>query len=156
MNPEHLRSLGDELYTALRTRTTVAPLTTTVMGAVESDSAGVASGVNNAVSRAAALLAIAVFGVVSVVVFEPVLLQGLRDAGVSAQTQTYMQSQVDKLAAATPPPGLAPEEARQVAEALARAAVAGFRWVMGLSALLAVLSALGAWLLVERRTAPRR
>ena len=130
---------------------TVAPLTTTVMGAVDDDMAGVASGVNNAVSRAAALLAIAVFGVVIVLVFEPVLLERLRVAGASAQTQAYMHAQVSKLAAATPPPGLAADAARQVADALAQASVAGFRWVMGLSAVLAWLSALGAWLLIERR-----
>ena len=73
---------------------TVAPLTTTVMSAVPSDHAGVASGINNTVARVAGLLAIAVFGVVLARRFDqkmqPVLAQSETTPAVRAQVENEL------------------------------------------------------------------
>ncbi|WP_077001666.1 MFS transporter [Variovorax sp. KK3] len=129
---------------------TVAPLTTTVMNAVGPESAGVASGVNNAVSRAASVLAIAVFGVVMASVFDAALADGLRDAGASAQASSFLQDQRSKLAGAELPPGVDAATAAALKGAVAASFVAGFRWVMLICAALALLSALSAWLMIGK------
>ena len=69
---------------------TVAPLTTTVMNSVGPDLAGVASGVNNAVSRTAALLAIAVFGMVMAWAFEASMHERLREARVPPEVSAFL------------------------------------------------------------------
>jgi hypothetical protein len=63
----------------------VAPLITTVMNAVPDSESGLASGVNNAVSRLASLLAVAAFGAVLVTVSNHSLDQHLSQLALSAR-----------------------------------------------------------------------
>jgi EmrB/QacA subfamily drug resistance transporter len=79
---------------------TVAPLTTTVMGAVDVRHAGVASGVNNAVARVAGLLAIAVFGVVLARTFEAAVRPPLDRLGLSQSARTDVDRELPRMAGA--------------------------------------------------------
>jgi len=126
---------------------TVAPLTTTVMNAVGPDLAGLASGVNNAVSRAAGLLAIAIFGVVLASAFEADLALGLQQTHASPEAIATIVAQQQKLAGIPVPEGL--PDAAELKLAVNNAFVNGFRWVMLFSASLALLSAISAWLLIS-------
>ncbi|KPU92419.1 MFS transporter [Variovorax paradoxus] len=134
---------------------TVAPLTTTVMNAVGPDLAGVASGVNNAVSRAAAVLAIAVFGAVMAWAFDAALAERLQAANASAQVTALFEGERASLAGAAMPPGVDAATAETLRRAVAEAFVAGFRWVMLLSAGLALLSAVSAWRMIGGKAGNR-
>ncbi|MEO8003729.1 MAG: MFS transporter [Betaproteobacteria bacterium] len=133
---------------------TIAPLTTTVMNAIGADLAGIASGVNNAVSRAAALLAIAVFGMVMAWTFDTALQTGLESVGATREIISFFAAQSDKLAGAPVPANVGGADAAALRRVISEAFVAGFRMVMWLSAGLALLSALAAWLMIDGK--PKR
>ena len=123
----------------------VAPLTTTVMNAVPTHQAGTASGVNNAAARLANLLAVAVFGVVILLVFNPALTRGLAPLELPQTVSEQIDAQRTDLVNIRPP-GTLPDETRtQVETAVKGAFVSGFRFVTLTCAVLAVLSALVAW-----------
>jgi MFS family permease len=129
----------------------VAPLTTTVMNSVAQTRVGVASGINNAVSRVAGLLAVAVLGIVMLQIFNRTLDQRLPELPVSLR-QT-LDRQRTKLAGADVPPEVAPPIRTQVRDAVDGSFVVGFRAVMLVGAILAAGSAMAAaWLIPSKRS----
>jgi EmrB/QacA subfamily drug resistance transporter len=127
---------------------TVAPLTTTVMEAVDQSAVGIASGVNNAVASVAGLLAIAIFGMVMSATFDAELRRELTLANVAPATADAVIAQRAQLAAIEPPSGASPDTRLSVHRAVAGAFVSGFRRVMLIAAVLALASAISAWLMI--------
>ena len=127
----------------------VAPLTTAVMGAVEVQRAGIASGVNNAVSRAAGLLAIAVLGIVILSVFNSALDSHLAALHLPPAIQQVIDMQRSRLVGITIASGVSNQVHTALERAIDESFVAGFRVVMLIAAALAAASALSSLLLIE-------
>ena len=128
----------------------IAPLTTTVMNAVGEANAGVASGVNNAVSRVAGLLTIALFGMVLTGKFGVELERRVGAIPIDPMTRQEVLDHRTQLAAARPPSRLPPDQAAEVGDAIAQSFVAGFRDLARASAGLSVLAAACALLWIGR------
>jgi hypothetical protein len=131
--------------------TSVAPLTTAVMGAVEERHAGIASGINNAVSRTAGLISIAVLGIVMAGAFARNFNARLQSIDLPAEARAALEAQTGRLAAITIPDGLKVETQQAIGRAVAESFVGGFRVVVLIAAALALASSLCAWLLIEGR-----
>ena len=115
----------------------VAPLTTAVMESVPSSEAGVASGVNNAVSRIAGLLAIAVFGLILSAGFNRALSRSLAQMQLAPSVRQNAEIQRSKLAGAQISDPL-------VSRPSMKPFVSGYREVIWISVGMALLSAWSA------------
>jgi EmrB/QacA subfamily drug resistance transporter len=127
----------------------VAPLTTTVMDSVSEHQAGVASGVNNAVSRVASLLSIAVLGIIAFHVFDVQLQKRLDAANFPQAAKHAVIEQKNRLTQIEAPPRLNADQQLALKRSINESFLSGFRWVMLVSAGLALLSAISAWIMID-------
>jgi EmrB/QacA subfamily drug resistance transporter len=120
----------------------IAPLTTTVMSSVSQNRAGAASGINNAVSRIAGLLAVAGLGFVLISIFNRDLDRRLDRLSVSSELRRQIDSQRSKLAAIQ----TTDADARK---AIGESFVVGYRSVLWIAVTLSMASSLSGALFIK-------
>jgi EmrB/QacA subfamily drug resistance transporter len=122
----------------------VAPLTTTVLTAVPTHRAGVASGINNAAAAVANLLAVAVLGAVALNAYDRELDRHLAAQAVSSQLEAALEASRGKFVAEPTLERLQGDD-RQTADTIVRTSLAdSVALVMWLAAALALMGALCA------------
>ena len=132
----------------------IAPVTTTVMGAVDQRFAGLASGINNTASRIAGAVAVAIMGVVILGVFEARLDDRLENIPLLADAVESLDEETVNLAAAKIPTELDAETTAQVQAAIDDSFVSAFRVVAVTSSIVALASAALAAVMIEGKLAP--
>lgn len=132
---------------------TVAPLTSTVLGAVEEKHAGVASGVNNAIARIAGLLAIAVLGAFVTSQFSSVVDSRLGGRPLSPTARAAVAEAKDRSLTTAPAARVPPPERPLVKGALEDASSSAFDVGLGIGAVLVLMGGLVSLVGIEN---PRR
>jgi hypothetical protein len=132
---------------------TVAPLTATVLADADEEHAGIASGVNNAVARAAGLLGVAAIGVVIAAQFTGALRDRIDPASLSPAGRSMVRVAEERALVRADVSGLPPAEGARVAAAIEAASVSAFHTGMVISA---ALVALGGILGIALVRTPRR
>jgi len=128
--------------------TSVAPLTTTVMNAVDEDNAGTASGINNAVSRTAGLLAVAIFGILMSHAFTTNFERGMATLNLPTEVRAQLENERGSLAGMKVLDVVSDSTKDAIKQTISESFVIGFRLITYVSATLACLSALAAWALL--------
>lgn len=127
----------------------IAPLTTSVMSAIGEERSGVASGINNAVSRTAGLVAIAALNLVVVTIFSNLFTANITALHLAPTIEQALVAQSTRLAAVSIPASVGASVQAAIQLAVAQAFVAGFRIAMLIAAALAAASAVAAAVLIE-------
>jgi MFS family permease len=137
---------------------TVAPLTSTVLAAVDEKHSGVASGVNNAIARIAGLLAIAVLGAFVTTQFASVVDDRLGDRPLSPVARDAVAEAKARSLSTAPAQRVPPRERPVVKKALEQASESAFHLGLGIGAVLVMAGGVVSLVGIQnpRRSVPCR
>jgi EmrB/QacA subfamily drug resistance transporter len=118
---------------------TVAPLTATALNSVEERHVGIASGINNGVSRVAGLLAIAILGALIAGRFTSTIDHNLSGTQLSPQAKTAVDKAKQKSLATADTANLPPGQAAEVSGAVTDASEQAFHLGIGAGGILMIV-----------------
>lgn len=130
---------------------TFVPLTAIALGSLPARYSGVASGLNNAVSRIAQMLAVAIFGMVMLNTFRGSLMEQTQTLAMSADARTQLAAEANNLGATQAPATLDSGAAQAVQTAVKLAFVQGWRNILMISFVLVLAGLLSFYLFVGFR-----
>ncbi len=133
----------------------VAPLTATVLDSVEERHSGVASGINNGISRVAGLLAIAVLGAVIAAQFKGTIDDNLAGTELGPAAERSVAEAREKPLGAAETGGLDPQEASTVTTAVTDASESSFDLGIGICGVLMICGGVVAAVGIRNPERPR-
>lgn len=134
---------------------TVAPLTATVMTSVSDQFTGIASGVNNAMTRISGLMANAVFGALAILFFATSLQHQLERTAFDDSSKAMVLKQASNLGNAATPPVLAKEE-KQIRKIYHEGFIAAYAKIMRICAGLSFFAAVMTMIFIKNRKIKRK
>jgi Major Facilitator Superfamily len=129
----------------------VAPLTNAVMSSVQQSDTGIASAVNNTISRLAGLLAVSLLSLVLAHGFTVHLRAQLQQSSLPVEARGQLMANRSRLRATPIPAGLTRQQQAETASLLDHAFLSGFRLVMLSCAVASWSGALAVIVLLRKR-----
>ncbi len=126
----------------------ISPLTKSAL-TVKKEFSGAASGVNNAISRIAALMAIAIIGAVSISIFKSNLELKIPATSLSKTEQVLITRQVDKFGGIEIPSEFNAQSKRIASKLIKESFITSFRWAMAINASMAFISFLFSYFFIN-------
>ncbi|MEM0940226.1 MAG: MFS transporter [Bacteroidota bacterium] len=130
---------------------TVVPLTTAVMNSVEGSKSGIASGINNSVTRISGTFINAILGAVAIFLFTNYVSYDLEALSLSPEESSKLLTEAERLGEANALEYFSGETASRINRIYDQSFVKTYRWVGILSTILAFLSSLIAVLMVKNK-----
>ena len=129
----------------------LAPVTTAVMGSVEQSKAGIASGINNTLTRVGQVLSVAILGGLVLSTFTQALLSSPTVQALPEDAREFLAMGSVDLAETSMPSGLTQQQQQGVHQAIDESFVAAFNFLMWIATAGCLINAAISWFTIDNR-----